>query len=786
MMNYRLGKGDYQNWVVSDDSFSVDTLGKSEAVMYLGNGYMGLRSVNEEPYLQEVRNCFVAGTFNKFDEDEVSELPNIADVTRLNIRIDGERFSLEFGETKNYVKQLNVKTAELTRTFDWVSPQGKELRFHFRRFVSLENLHLIGMKMEVESLTHPVVISFDSGINAQMSNSGAQHFHEGERRIFDKRFIQLIQTTTESKIDIVLNTVHKVMVNGKELEKEPLMVMDRRKVWLQFEAELQPNDTLTMEKLTTINTSRDKEVDNDHYTLANLRERSLDNLRHEFEKGYEAAFAESKAAWQTKVWDQYNFTIKSEDPFDMLALRFSLYHLTIMTPAHDNRMGIGAKALSGEGYKGHSFWDTEVFILPFFTYSNPEIAKSLLEYRYHGLVGARKKAKENGYEGAMYPWEAAWPSDGEVTPVWGAVDIVTGEQTKIWSGFIEQHITSDIAYAVWQYYKITNDQEFMDQYGYEMIFDTARFWASRLEWNEEKQEYHINDVVGPDEYKEHVNNNAFTNHMAHFNIELAIQYYQELKEKHPELLANLETKLDLENSYSAWTKKINQIYLPQPREADQIIPQDDTYLSKKIIDLEKYKKQTKVGSMFLDYNLEQVNEIQVSKQADIMILFLLLENKFRPEVKVANFHYYEPKTLHDSSLSLSTHAILANDLGIEDMAYSLFRRAAEIDLGPAMHSSDHGVHAASIGGIWQSVVLGFGGVRMVDGKLRINPRLPKHWNELTFTIHWQGDPLHVQMDPHTLSITSESQDDVEVEVFGKKYTFAKETHIQYREQNEVR
>ncbi|XJZ27254.1 glycoside hydrolase family 65 protein [Bacillota bacterium Lsc_1132] len=786
MMNYRLGKGDYQNWVVSDDSFSVDTLGKSEAIMYLGNGYMGLRSVNEEPYLQEVRNCFVAGTFNKFDKDEVSELPNIADVTRLNIRIDGERFSLEFGETKNYVKQLNLKTAELTRTFDWVSPQGKELRFHFRRFVSLENLHLIGMKMEVESLIHPVVISFDSGINAQMSNSGAQHFHEGERRIFDKRFIQLIQTTTESKVDIVLNTVHKVMVNGKELEKEPIMMMDRRKVWLQFEAELQPNDTLTMEKLTTVNTSRDKEVDNDQYTLEDLRERSLANLRHEFEKGYEAAFAESKAAWQTKVWNQYNFTIKSEDPFDMLALRFALYHLTIMTPAHDERMGIGAKALSGEGYKGHSFWDTEIFILPFFTYSNPEIAKSLLEYRYHGLAGARKKARENGYEGAMYPWEAAWPTDGEVTPVWGAVDIVTGEQTKIWSGFIEQHITSDIAYAVWQYYKITNDQEFMDQYGYEMVFDTARFWASRLEWNEEKQEYHINDVVGPDEYKEHVNNNAFTNYMAHFNIELAIQYYQEIKEKHPEVLVNLETKLDLENSYSAWTKKINQIYLPQPREKDQIIPQDDTYLGKKIINLEKYKTQTKVGSMFLDYNLEQVNEIQVSKQADIMILFLLLENKFRPEVKVANFHYYEPKTLHDSSLSLSTHAILANDLGIEDMAYSLFRRAAEIDLGPAMHSSDHGVHAASIGGIWQSIVLGFGGVRMVDGKLRINPRLPKHWNELSFTIRWQGNPLHVQIDQNTLSIKSESQDNVEFKVFGKNYSFAKETQIQYRDQNESR
>lgn len=777
MMNYSLGKGEHRNWIVADVNFSEDSLGKSEAIMYLGNGYMGLRSATEEPYLNEVRNCFIAGTFNKFDANEVTELPNIADVTRIDIRIDGKRFSLEFGETKNYIKQLNLKTAELTRTFDWVSPQGKELRFRFRRFISLDHLHLIGMKMEVEALTHPVVISFDSGINSQMTNSGAQHFHEGEQRIFDKRFVQLIQTTTESKIDIVLNTVHNVMVNGKELEKEPRMEMDRRKVWLHFETELQPNETLTMEKLTTVHTSRDKEISRETYQLDRLRELSLESLRQSFAKGYETLFAESKAAWQTKVWDHYNFHIESDDPYDMLALRFALYHLTVMTPAHDERMGVAAKALSGEGYKGHSFWDTEIFILPFFTYSNPEVAKSLLKYRYHGLAGARKKAKENGYDGAMYPWEAAWPTDGEVTPVWGAVDIVTGEQTKIWSGFIEQHISSDIAYAVWQYYQITNDQEFMDKYGYEMIFDTARFWASRLEWNEEKQEYHITNVVGPDEYKEHVDNNAFTNHMAHFNIKLAIEYYQELKVNRPELVANLEPKLDLENSYPVWKDKIGKIYLPQPRDEDLVIPQDDTYLSKKIIDLEKYKNQTKVGSLFRDYNLAQVNEMQVTKQADIMILFLLLENKFRQDVKQANFDYYEPKTLHDSSLSLSTHAILANDLGHQELAYSLFRRAAEIDLGPAMHTSDMGVHAASIGGIWQSVVLGFGGVRMLDGKLRINPRLPKHWHELSFSVHWHGSPLHVHIRNNTLTLQSESAEHVTVEVFGQSYQFAEEITI---------
>ncbi len=768
MMNYTLGKGDYTNWIVSEVEFSPDTLGKCESIMYLGNGYMGLRSTTEEPYLKETRNLFVSGTFNKFDEEEVTELPNLADITRIDIRVDGERFSLEFGEVTEYVRQLNLKTAELTRSFTWTSPKGKELRFHFRRFVSLDNLHLIGVKMDVESLTHPVAISFDSGINAQMSNSGSQHFHEGERRIFDKRFVQLIQTTTQSKIDIVMNTAHKVTVNGVEV-KEPVMNMDRRKVWLSFDANLEPGDQLTMDKLTTVYSSRDKDFDNPEYDLNKLREHSLEDLRTSYEQGYEGLFQAHQEAWSKKVWNAYNLEVNSKDSFDVLALRFAMYHLTIMTPAHDERMGIGAKALSGEGYKGHSFWDTEVFILPFFMYANPEVAKSLLKYRYLGLVGARKKAAENGYEGAMYPWEAAWPTDGEVTPVWGAVDIVTGKQTKIWSGFIEQHITADIANAVHQYYTITGDQEFMDQYGYEMILDTAKFWASRLEWNEEKQEYHINQVVGPDEYKEHVDNNAFTNYMAHHNIQLAIQYADAMKKDNPGRFAELNELLDIDAAYPIWKLKSEKLYLPQPREEDLVIPQDDTYLQLTEIDLTKYKKQEKVGSLFNEYNLEQVNQMQITKQADVVILQLLLEQAFSSDVKKANFDYYEPRTLHDSSLSLSSHAILANDLGEEELAYSLFKRASEIDLGPAKHSSDHGVHAASIGGIWMSAVLGFAGVRVLDGKLRINPKLPKHWDDMKFTIYWKDQPMTLTITQTSLTVKAENKETIVFETYGNTY-----------------
>ncbi|MGL4953552.1 MAG: glycoside hydrolase family 65 protein, partial [Culicoidibacterales bacterium] len=600
MMNYTRGIGEFENWIVSETEFSTKYLGKCEAIMCLGNGYMGMRSATEETYVGEVRDTFVAGTFNKFDENEVTELPNVADVIDLTIKVDGARFSLEFGLVKEYVRELNVKTAQLTRSFIWTSPAGKAIRFEFNRFISLANKHLIANTMTVTPLTADIDFEVLSGINAQISNTGAQHFSEGEKRFYDKKFVQLVQTTTESKIDVVVTTCHNITVDGVKVE-QGRMDMDRRKVWLTYAATVPAGKTFQFEKLSTIHTSRD--LTNTTTNLADLTQVALSDLQAAEAAGMEKLLAEHVQAWNTQVWEQSTIMIDAPGTLDQLAIRFAQYHLAVMTPAHDSRMGIGAKGLSGEGYKGHSFWDTEVFILPYFIYTNPKTARSLLEYRYKGLVGARKKADENGYEGAMYPWEAAWPTDGEVTPVWGAVDVVTGKQTKIWSGFIEQHITADIANAVWQYYMITGDQAFMDDFGYEMLFDTARFWITRIEWHEEKQQYGINNVIGPDEYKEHINNNAFTNHMAYHNIELAMEYYEIVKTEKPELFASLNEKIGLEASMVLWKDRSSKIYLPQPNE-ELLVPQDDTYLTKEIIDLTKYKNQTKVGTMFLEYSLD--------------------------------------------------------------------------------------------------------------------------------------------------------------------------------------
>lgn len=767
MMKYDLGKNEFKNWIVSEIKFEEKYIGKTEAIFALGNGYIGLRSANEERYLNEKRDLFISGTFNKANKNEVTELPNVADVTEIEIFINGKHLMLNASNNKEYVKYLNLKTGELNRTFVYLDEEGNKYSLKFNRFVAQDRLHVIVNRVEVTPLSKTANIRFISGINGQVTNTGSQHFNEGEKRVYEYKYIQMLQETSESCITFIQNSAHNIYINGDKIEEKPELSIDRRKVTISNNYDLTQGQTLVIEKFSNIYTTRDTTSEN--LTIEQIRDASLDEIKEISNMSYEILFNSNKEVWSS-YWNDQNIVIEGND-YDQLAIRFAQYHLKVMTPSHDNRCGIAAKGLSGEGYKGHSFWDTEIFILPFYTYSKPEIARKLLEYRYLSIGGARKKAKDNGYEGAMYPWESAWLEDGEVTPVWGAVDIVTGKSTKIWSGFIEQHITSDITFAIWQYYMVTNDEDFMEKYGYEIMFDTAIFWASRLEWDEIKQRYHINEIIGPDEYKEHVDNDAFTNWLAYWTIETAINYYNKLKESDSEVIRKLESKLSLQNAMENWTTKLPKIYLPEPRDLDNVIPQNDTFLSLEDIDLTKYKNQEHIGSMFKDYNLDQVNKIQVVKQADVVMLLYLLEHKFSKEVKKANYDYYEKRTLHDSSLSLSTHSILASDIDEKDLAYKLFQEATKIDLGENMKTSDHGIHAASLGGLWQIVVNGFGGVRMVGGNLRINPKLPENWSRLSFSFMWKGNKLDIELTKEGIKIEvkDEMLEEIEILVYDKKY-----------------
>lgn len=763
-------------WTIKENQFNDAWLGKGEVIMALGNGYMGIRSTNEENYFGEVRNTFIAGSFNKAYNNEVTELPNVPDMIQMDITINGQKLNLMEGTIHSYSKTLNLKTGELRREVVWETEKTGKLILLFRRLVSMDNLHLIAQTVEITPNNKDVELQILSGIDGQVSNSGAQHFIEGEKRLFDNEIMTMVQETSESAIKLLQATVHKSYIDGKEVNNDLLILMDRRKIFGKMTGLLSVGQTYTINKYSAI--CMDRDLGFEDLTLDQHRDRIISIIEEVKLLAFDELLERSAKVWMDKVWSKITITIESKEGFDLTALRFAQYHLQIMTPIHDKRMGIGAKGLTGEGYKGHSFWDTEVFMFPYFLYTQPKVARQLLEYRYLTLPGAREKAKVNGYEGAMFPWESAWLSDGEVTPVWGAADIISGKAIKIWSGFIEQHITADIAFALFQYYSVTRDEEFMDNFGYELLFDAAIFWVSRLEDGADGK-LHINNVIGPDEYKEHIDDNAFTNYLAHMNLELSIKYAKELIDRNDDIFTRLDNQFDLENEIKLWENAKEKMYLPITNE-ESIIPQDSSYLSKKQIDLSKYKNQEHVGSIFADYNLEQVNDIQVSKQADIMMLFYLREDLFGKEVKKANWDYYEPKTLHDSSLSLSTHAIIANDIGDYDLSYDLFTKCRKIDLGQNMKSSDHGIHAASLGGMIQVIMNGFGGIRVLNGTLRIEPHLPKKWQRLQFPFNWHGDELRITVTQQTVTVENMtgSNETIEFQAFGASYLLSEKTTFQ--------
>lgn len=753
-------------WIIEETEFDPSALGKAEANFCLGNGYLGLRSAAEEKYTGETRDLLIAGTFDKFSEEEVTELPNAADLTNIEIALNGERFDLTQGEILSYSRRLCLKNGLLTRDIVWKSPAGSSYSLKFERLVSLARLHTIGMRISITP-DQDAHIVLRSGIDGRMTNDGSQHFTEGETRFYDKRYMQYTPRTIQSDITFVINATHSYTISGEDAEAVSDINILRRRMFSNFTFDIPLGKTLVFEKIANVFTSRDSEAEG--LSKEELQKLALDELKKDEEAGFDKLLNESAQCWNNKVWDRVPVTIEGSD-YDQLVIRFAQYHMQLMTPAHDNRMNIGAKGLSGEGYKGHTFWDTEVFLLPYFIFTMPEIARKLEEYRYFSLSGAHAKATKNGFSGAQFPWESAWLDDGEVTPEYMGTDIVTGQLIKVWSGFIEIHITADVAFGAWQYYECTGDQDFMDRYGYELILDCAKFWNSRLEEGEDGL-LHINDVVGPDEYKEHVDDNAFTNYMAKWNISKAIEYADELKATRPDKYTDLDMKLGLESIVPKWKENVHRIFLTQPNE-NNVLPQDSTYLSLKDIDLGKYRNQSHVGGIYKDYNQDQINSIQVSKQADVMVLFYLLEEQFAHEVKLASWDYYEPRTLHDSSLSLSTHSVLACDIGDEELGYSMFRKACDIDLGnDDMHSSDAGIHAASYGGLWQCVVYGFGGLRMLGGKLRIDPKLPKAWKSLSYTILWHGQKLAVRVTADNVEIVNETGSAaIKVEVRGKVHS----------------
>ena len=742
------------NWIVAEQEFSTDNLGKFEAILSQGNGYIGLRNSLEEEYVNQVRNMFVAGSYNKAEAADVSELPNFPDLVGVTIKINGKAINLEMGQVKNYKRELNLKTGMVCRQFEWVNQDGITVTFHSERFVSQVNTHLIGSKITV-TCDQDVDLKVTSGIEGKVSNSGAQHFENLVQRILGET-LQLTGNTNHSKVHMVIHSHVKLSTYKKVLKSS-----DRRAVFNVYDVALRKSEPLQIEKISMINTSRDIKFREDRFDLERDKYIFLEEFNQVLRKGYDA-LAKEEIQWWDTFWKIKDVVIKGGNDFEQLAIRFAIYHLNAMTHKFDDRIGIGAKGLSGEGYKGHSFWDTELFILPYFTLTNPDVAHNLLKYRFYNLPASREKAIQLGCEGASFPWEACWYEDGDETPENIGVDINTGELTEVLMKTIEIHITADISYAVWQYYQATHDELFMQDYGNKIIIETALFWATKFVYVEENNRYEIFDVIGPDEYTEHVDNNTYTNYLAVYNMKCAIRVIDKLlKEGQTKL-----DELDLNHVKLRCENVVEKAYLPEAN-ADGIIYQYDRFEDKKDLDITPYKMAEEVMTIYNDYSYTELSDFKLSKQADFVMLMYLLQDLFDEETKVKNFNFHEAHCLHDSSLSKCMHTIVASDLGLNEIAKELYEGSLHIDLGTNMKSSNSGIHAASMGGIYLATVSGFGGVKITEKGLVVKPNLPQSWESLNFHLNYKNCDLEFNLTHQGSQILNHSNQEVSFEFNGE-------------------
>ena len=529
-----------------------------------------------------------------------------------------------------------------------------------------------------------------------------------------------------------------------------------------WEAEL--GSRYRLDKLVAVATSRDggDPVARSRAHLDSIRAGGLDTAleAHEHAWARRWSLAANTAAW-AKEWARTDVEIDGDDEAQ-IAVRFNLFQMLIAAPRHDDRVNIGAKTLSGFGYRGHSFWDTEIFMLPFFILTEPSVARSLLMYRFHNLPAAREKARALGYQGALYAWESA-DNGREAAP--SEVVGPSGEVVHILTGTQEHHISADIAYAVWQYWRATRDDAFFSGAGAEILLETARFWASRAA-DEPDGRCHIRQVMGPDEYHETVDDNAYTNSMAAWNLRRGLETAALLAERWPAQWATTRERLQLaETELRDWGRIADAMFRLQSESG--VIEQFAGYDLLEEIDLTAHEPRTAPMDVLL--GRERTQRTKVIKQADALLLVYLLWEEFAPEVREATFRYYEPRTAHGSSLSPGIHAAVAARLGDLERALRYFRQTAATDLGDGMGNSAGGVHLGALGSLWQAAVMGFGGVEILDDSLRLQPRLPQAWQGLDFKLRWRGRTVNVSIasDPPGCVMRLETGEPLAVTVGGK-------------------
>lgn len=729
---------EYQPWKITEEEFIIKNNHHNETIFSIGNGYMGLRGTFEEdiedPLLETTPGFYINGIYENEEiiygefapkqPQEYQSMINLMDWKSINIYVDDERFDLSKSKILDYKRELDFKKGILKRDVIWESSKGKKIEIKIKRLISFKHKHIGAINYKVRALNFTGKVKVISTLNGDVSN----YHHLSDKKTLNienikikNNYLNLLMETNNSNISIGSIVYNKVNSN-KNLSIETAEELKKDRVKQIFNVEMKKDESFVLNKFASFYTSRD--IDKNEI-LKNCKE-DIDFVSN---KGFEY-LESSQRDYLDDYWKFSDVKIEGDRSLQQ-AFRFNAFQI-LQSTGTDGKTNVAAKGLTGEYYEGHYFWDTETYIIPFFIYSHPEIAKQLLNYRYKILDKARENAKRMRLDGALFPWRT-----------------INGKEASgnFLGSTVQYHINADIAYAIYNYVNATQDKEFLYKKGAEILFETARMWVSLGHFEEMKNnKFCINEACGPDEYKPGANNNCYTNYMAKFNLEFAVNVYNELKEKHPDRLKEIKYIINLyDDEVEEWINAAENMYLPY-NDKLEINPQDDSFIYKEDIDIESIPIEEL--PLVKNWHPLTIWRYKLIKQADVILLMLFMGNQFSTEQKRRNYDYYEPKTTHDSSLSPSIYSIIASEIGYHNDAYNYFLHTARLDLDDYNENAYQGLHTAAMGSNWMVLVQGFAGMRNYDDLLVFKPYLPKQWNGYEFKIKYRGSLLkvHVRKD----------------------------------------
>ena len=745
----------HHEWQIIEEGFDAHYHKISESIFSIGNGRMGQRANFEEEYSGDtLQGSYVAGVYypdktrvgwwkNGYPE-YFAKVLNAPNWISIHISIDNQKLDLAKCKVVNFTRMLDMKSGLLTRSFSAILPDGKQVNVEAKRFCSMANGEIGAIRYALLPVNFSAKATISMAVDADVVNKDSNYdekfWEEIYKKADDHQSIVVAQTK-KTKFHVATGMRYTILQEGNEVPKRINLEEREKYAGNIIQIDLSQGKEIVIYKYGAV-------LSSENHTKENLVENCQQVLNKAIEKGFDKLFEEHAVVWHHK-WDECDITIEG-DIAAQQGIRFNIFQLTQTYTGEDERLNIGPKGFTGEKYGGSTYWDTEAYCLPFYLgTAEQQVAKNLLIYRHKHLQRAIENAGKLGFKNgaALYPM---------VT--------MNGEEChNEWEiTFEEIHRNGAIAYAIFDYIRYTGDEGYLVSHGLDVLVGISRFWAQRVNLSKDKNKYVMLGVTGPNEYENNVNNNWYTNYIARWTLNYTLASLANVKSTNAKEYSRIENNLMLKpNETALWKKIADNMHFPEDK-AKGVYLQQDGFLDKELMAAAELPKEDRPLNQ--KWSWDRILRSCFLKQADVLQGIYFFEDDFDTETIKRNFDFYEPMTVHESSLSPCVHVILASKLGYEEKAYEMYLRTSRLDLDDYNNDTEDGCHITSMAGTWLSVIKGFGGMRIKNDTLHFNPFIPKKWKSYSFRIEFRGRVVKVKVTGQRVETTLVSGEPFEIRI----------------------